>query len=187
MTAPFVIFALPRSRTAWLSAFLSYQGHVCEHDLAPQSDSIEHFYRSLTSGIAGTAETGAVMGWRLIRKRLPAAKFLVVRRPVGEIVDSFRDLGLDVPYAEIEERARLLDELSGITGVPTIQFKSLKSEACCAWVFRYCLGIEHDHEWWQRLAATNIEIDMAARLALLYERHDIIERMKADVRAQCAV
>jgi hypothetical protein len=33
---PFMIFALPRSRTAWLSEFLSYQGWTCWHEIAIQ-------------------------------------------------------------------------------------------------------------------------------------------------------
>lgn len=185
MIEPFVIFCLPRSRSAWLSTFLSYGDYLCAHDLAPHSDSVEDFYQSLTCGIIGTVETGAVIGWPLIRKRLPESRFLVVRRPVGEVMDSFRSVGVEVHAAEIEEKAELLDKLSGVTGVPTIQFKSLASEACCAWVFKYLLGIEHDREWWQSLASKNIEIDMPQRIRLLGERHDILERMKAEVRDRC--
>ena len=65
---PFIVLSLPRSRSAWISAFLSYGGRKCGHDLAPTCGTMAEFVAMFGGGgYAGTAETGAVVGWKAIR------------------------------------------------------------------------------------------------------------------------
>jgi hypothetical protein len=42
MMAPYLIFALPRSRTAWLAHFLTYRDWTCLHEHAIQVEIIAH-------------------------------------------------------------------------------------------------------------------------------------------------
>lgn len=181
MTEKFIIFSLPRSRTAWLSRFLSYGGKTCGHDLAVTSDGIEDLLFKI-GGVDGTIETGAVIGQAIIRERFPKASIIVLRRREEEVLNSFKHLGVSVDENEIRRRAHLLDELSEVTGVHTIPYDSLKHEMCCAWLFTYCLRSAHNHAWWDTLRQINIQIDMEERLKLLIERQEIIHRM----RVQCA-
>src|SRR6185503_11458650 len=80
-SAPFVLFSLPRSRSAWLSVLLSRPGALVGHDIGIGCAQPEDFAQRLRSDLAGTCETGAAFAWRLIRWLVPDARFAVVRRP----------------------------------------------------------------------------------------------------------
>lgn len=182
MTAPFVIFSLPRSRSAWLSAFLSYGGRKCGHDLAPRCASIAEFAEMLATEYVGTAETGAVIGWRAIRKALPDAKFIVIRRPTSDVLISLDKLGIgDLAITkQIDERAGMLDELSRVPGVKRFSFTDLNSLETCQAIFEYCLGMPFDWEWWESLARINIQVDVASELRYVADHKDRIEVLKTE-------
>jgi hypothetical protein len=180
MTAPkpFVILALPRSRTYWLSRFLSYNQEFCTHDLAIDCASIIEFEAKLTQR-RGTVETGAAFAWPLLARQ---ARVIVVRRSVGPVQASLKKLGLEIPLKEIQTRARDLDNCSERTGIMTIRYDGLKNEAVCAWLFETCLGIVFDRGWWLAMSQTNIQLDLAARVKKLHMNHRRIEGLKAEVR-----
>ena len=108
---PFVVFALPRSRTAWLAKYLSYSGESVGHDVAVRSDSIESFFSHFDEGMIGTVETGAMAGWRLLRERVPAAAIAVVRRPIEDVKLSLSQFGVFPRAGDLEGRAAVLDEI----------------------------------------------------------------------------
>jgi hypothetical protein len=179
---PFVIMALPRSRTTWLSQFLSYPPHRCGHDIAIECESIadfEWFFKQ--GGLSGTAETGAMYGWKVVQRRMPAAKIIVITRPVAEVYESFRKLGLFVPPGEFEPKAIMLQELSRQPGVVTLPYSSLQSEEVLRTLFEYCLGIRCPDAWYRRFEGTNIQVDIAAQLAYIETNRTRIERFKAEV------
>ena len=80
--APFIVYALPRSRTKWLSRFLTYGGWTCWHDVAVGMRSMADVDRFFARPNTGTAETGAAPGWMLLAQRFPDMRVVVVRRPV---------------------------------------------------------------------------------------------------------
>src|ERR1700691_5659915 len=92
--APFIVFSLPRSRSPWIARFLSYGGRPCGHDLATECASLDEFATLLRGPYVGTVETGAVVGWRALRRRLPEARMAVIRRPVPEVYASLARFGL---------------------------------------------------------------------------------------------
>ena len=65
MTAPFIVFSLPRSRSAWVARFLSYGEKRCGHDVATECGSLAELTGRLHGEYAGTAETGAVVAGAL--------------------------------------------------------------------------------------------------------------------------
>src|ERR1700743_833304 len=107
MSRPFVVFALPRSRTAWLAHWLSLQQDV-GHDISILCDSPEDFFRQFAEGkMRGCVETAAIDAWRLIRARMPEARFVTIRRPLGAVRVSLLKFGLD-PGPELELRDSML-------------------------------------------------------------------------------
>src|SRR5580693_982148 len=90
---PFIIFALPRSRTAWLSKFLSYGKWFCHHEHAIRLRSIEDFKAALAQRYTGFAETAAGPAWHLIRHFRPDVRAVVVRRPVEETIAAMVEAG----------------------------------------------------------------------------------------------
>lgn len=91
---PFVVFALPRSRTAWLAHYLGYRGtYAVGHDIAIECQQLDDFTNSYKFGMVGTVETGAIVAWRLLRHKMPQLRMMVMYRPLGEIIDSIRAKG----------------------------------------------------------------------------------------------
>ncbi len=177
---PFFVVALPRSRTAWLSTFLGYQGRRVGHDLIVRCDSIAEFDEAMTRH-DGTCETGAAMGWKLIRTMWPKSKIIVVNRPIDEIVKSCAVKGLAVDRQVLEERQVMLQMLSRCAGVHSVDFDDLNSSDVCKWIFEHLLEIEFDKQWWMDLRHKNIQIDFAKRVKELYDGRERIANLVNEV------
>ena len=131
-----------------------------------------------THGLHGTVETGAVIGWREIRKQMPNAQLVVVRRDVEEVVQNLKTFDLPMDYGDIRYKAALLDELSEQPGVVTIPFKSLAQEFTCAWLYELCTKLTIPSGWWEHVSKIDIQIDLYAHTQKLIARKDAIERFK---------
>lgn len=163
---PFVVFGLPRCRTAWLSRFLSYGEWSCAHDHARFLRSLDDIKAWLVTPLQGTVETAAGPFWRLLRDLAPNARVVVVRRPVEEVVDSLVRL---YPFergpmeALIRRHDRKLQQIARRwPGALSVTYAELADEAVCARVFEHCLGLPHDPAWWRALAPVNIQVNVPA-------------------------
>ncbi|HEY2418816.1 MAG TPA: sulfotransferase [Steroidobacteraceae bacterium] len=162
---PFVIFALPRSRSTWLSRFLTYADWQCGHDELRHCRSLEDVQSWLAQPCTGTVETAAAPFWRLLACYRPDARVVTVRRPVEEVLPSLRQAGLQ--FDERTMRLVLghldhkLDQIEcRMPDVLSVQFSALVEEQTCARVFEHCLPYQHDSAWWRALAGTNIQINL---------------------------
>jgi hypothetical protein len=180
---PFVVFSLPRSRSAWLSVLLSSPGAICGHDIGPTLRSPEEFGERLNGELAGTCETGAAFAWRQIWQMLPDANFVVIRRDPQAVVRSLDAFGISGQDEEMRTRSAQLDEISAIPGTLTLEADELADEAACAMIYAHCLGRKMPSAWWAHLDHINIQVDMRRQLQLLAERRPQIEALKAQVRA----
>ena len=177
---PFIILGLPRSRTFWLSRFLSYGTNKVGHDIAVECDGMDSFLASLKDH-AGTVETGMAAAWPVLKRSLPDAKFIVIRRSVEQVVESFKKFNIVEVEPELRKRAQALDQFSRRLGVTTIQYDALKDVSVCAWLFQFCLGLGFDHGWWAAHDRINLQVDMAAELARIDAHADGIKKFKAEV------
>lgn len=179
---PFIVYSLPRSRSAWLARFLSYNGRPCGHDLAQTVKTMAEFVSMFDDHYAGTAETGAVVGWRAIRSLMPDARVAVVRRPVKEVYDSLARFGLasKLLMDELIERDAMLDEVARIPGVISVSFTEMTTVAGCQKLFEHCLGVPFDWEWWEGLASVNVQVDVPESIQNLVKRADQIAGLKLD-------
>jgi hypothetical protein len=182
---PFIVFSLPRSRSAWMSRFLSYGGARCGHDLAPRCATVKEFTDLLGTEYQGTAETGAIIGWRAIRHLVPDLKIVVVRRRVQDVYDSLATFGLGSPHLmnQLIERAAMLDYVSGLVGVRTFTFDGLQREFICRDLFEFCLGTPFDRDWWKSLEDVDVQINVPEFVQYLIDNHERIEGLKRD--AEC--
>lgn len=117
----------------------------------------------LKQGFAGTVETAAAPFWQLLP---PTVKIAVVRRPVADVIDSLMSLGVSFNRSKIEATVRKMDAKLAqierrVPGVLSVNFADLADEATCARLFEYCLPFKHDHEWWARLSAVNLQVNFA--------------------------
>lgn len=167
MHPPFVVFGLPRSRTFWLSRFLSYNGWECGHEQARYLRSPDDIKAWLSIQTQGTAETAAAPFWRTLRAIAPQARVVVVRRPPDEVIASMGRLGIAFDPASLATVVRSLDaKLDQIAarwpGALSVRFADLAEEATCAQVFEHCLPFRHDPAWWATVAPLNLQINMPA-------------------------
>lgn len=175
---PFLVFGLPRSRTFWLSRFLSYGEYRCGHEELRHMRSLDDARLWLSQDFTGTAETAAARWWRLAIHFRPDIKILVVRRPVDDVIESLMALDLSgicqfdrrILRAQIVRMDRALDRIEKEEGVLSVSFSDLVHENVCRKVFEHCLPYEHDREWWGSLATENLQTDMRSlmRYALTY-------------------
>lgn len=173
MIWPFVIFTLPRSRSTWLSQFLSYGGLQVGHDLAPRADTVQGFFDKLWP-LAGTVETGAVEAHALLRKAMPDAKFVVVHRPVAEVRESLFRFGISEP--DLERRAEALRQIDGCH----IGYDQLRDVRICAAMWEYLYPFAFDFGWWRHMDGQNVQVDVAAEVAMQFERREQIAALRAE-------
>lgn len=168
MSPPFVIFALPRSRTAWLSKFLSHGGWHCGHDELRHMRSLDDVKAWFSQPLTGTVETAGAPWWRLLSRYAPAAKIAVIRRPVGEVVESLMRIDRlafdrDLLTKNMWRMDRKLDQLAArVPNMMSIDYADLDSESTCARLFEHCTGAALAHDHWSRMARANIQVDMRA-------------------------
>ncbi len=162
---PFVIFSLPRSRSAWLSRFLTYGEWHCGHDELRHCRSLDDVRSWLSQPCTGTVETAASPFWRLLPRYRPDARVVTIRRPVSEVLPSLRRAGLQFEDATMRlALARLdrkLDQIEcRLPGVLSLPFSALAEEQTCAALFEHCLPYQHDSAWWRALIDVNIQISL---------------------------
>src|SRR5580765_488225 len=143
---PFVIFALPRCRTKWLSVFLSYGDWHAGHDEARHCRSLDDVRSWLAQPCTGTVETSCSAFWRLLP---PDVRVVTLRRPVADVVASLHRGGLsfDEPGMTrfLERAERKLDQIEKrMPGVLALTYADLATEAGCARVFERCLGLPRE-------------------------------------------
>lgn len=161
----FLIVALPRSRTAWLSRFLTYGDHICGHEELRHMRSVDDVKAWLSMPNMGSAETTAAPWWRLMQRMAPDVRVVVVRRPVAEVVESLAAFGFDKAVMEplmMRLDAKLAQVAKRVPNALEVTFDALNDEETCKAVFEHCLPYTFDRNHWQRLASENVQCDMRA-------------------------
>jgi hypothetical protein len=188
----FIVYGLPRSRTHWLSHFLSYGDHQCRHEIAQYMRTADDLRAWLTQENTGTAETAAAPAWRLIHHYRPDIKAVVVRRPAVEVVASL--LRIDLAGIGTYDAARLrkgmayldrcLDQIERLPSVLTVRFADLAQEETCARLFEHCLPYAHDHSWWSFMSGLNLQTNTRALMRYRFAHRAQIDRFKGELKAE---
>lgn len=178
---PFVIYALPRSKTFWISRWLSYGGWECGHDEIRHLRSIDDARSWFAQPYIGTVETAAAPWWRLADKIAPGIRTVVIRRPAVEVVESLMRL---LPFdraslaKNIAHLNRKLDQIEArVPGALSVRFDELMSEAGCARIFEHCLPYRHDSRWWDLMASLNLQTNLASTMRYMMSHHRQLGRM----------
>jgi hypothetical protein len=166
---PFIVLALPRSRTYWLSRFLSYGDWHCGHDELQHMRSLDDVQTWFTQPNVGSVETAAAPFWRLLRRYQPDIRIVTVRRSIEDVLASVTRA---VPGCDPTAVSRLLwaadrklDQVeTRMQGVLSVRFKDLADEATCAEVFEHCLPYDHDPVWWAAWDAQRVSGNLAAQV-----------------------
>lgn len=162
----FFVLSLPRSRSKWLSEFLSFAGRTCGHDLIVDCKSEKEFEIAVER-YDGTCETGAMLGWKVLRTRWPNARIVTVHRPIIEVYRSFRAMGIEVSLDDLAIKEQLLLACAQSPGVLSVTFDQLESFEICGAIFAHCLDLGLEPDYWSEMSRRNIQIDMRARIEKL--------------------
>lgn len=191
MTQPFIIYALPRSRTAWLSEFLTYGEYNCGHENAIYMRSIADI-KALFKPNSGTVETAAAQAWRIIHHHIPGLRAAVIRRPVDEVIDSVLKVPLNgvATYDEIRLQKimaygdRVLKQISALPGVLTLNYSDISNEDACAALFEHCLPYEFDQPWWEWMKGRNVQANVPGIIRYYHENKSAIEGFKLTLKRE---
>lgn len=159
---PFIVFGLPRSRTFWLSRFLSYGRWTAHHDLPVICNRMQDLAAVLRRPNTGTVETGLSRAAPWLREILPDARIAVIRRSPAAVHASAAAKGWEVPLAYLEAEDARLAAIASRPGVLSVDFDAM-DEAACKRLFEHCLGRPFDADWYRRMAPQNIQLDLDER------------------------
>ena len=190
--APFIVHTAGRSRTAWLAAFLSYGRCRCDTEAAIRLRGMQDMAAFFARPGAGSTETAAAPGWRLLRHYVPGIKSAVVRRAADEIIASFaRSEVADIAAIDEEKLRRIiayevrcLDQISRQPGVLTVDFHDLAQEATCSAIFEHCLPYRFDAQWWHHMKDKNVQSDVRSIFSYYRDNRAGIEEFKRDAKRE---
>lgn len=172
---PFIIYALPRSRTYWLSKFLSHGPTKCGHDELRHIRSIDDIKSLLNIPFYGSVETAAAPWWRLLHSMRKDLRTVIVRRPPTDVMNSLMATGVAFDRGKlltgmIRLDAKLDQIKARVQDVLEVQFSDLKDGDVCAQIFEHCTGQELDARWFRNMDAANLQIDLEAQVRY-YQAH----------------
>lgn len=177
LSKPFIVFSLPRSRSAWLSVLLSASGGPTGHDIGIETDTPDDFIQELKLR-GGTCETGAIFAWRKIKAIIPEIKFAVVLRDPEEVIQSLAKFDLTDFDLEIQTRYNQLVELSEQSEVFTCRFSELNDNLIVSQLYKHCTDLDIPINWLSKLQNMNVQVDMPSRISRLQERSEDIKNLK---------
>ena len=137
----FFILGHPRSRTAWLSTFMTYGDCFCLHEAYVHAEGIDNLsdtFKLFTAfDFVGTADSGLAFYADQLLKEFPNARYVVIDRPVQDCADS-----LDRIYPKVIATTWPVSGLAKIMARPetmVVKFHELDIRKCleihtfCTW------------------------------------------------------
>jgi len=189
---PFILYTAGRSRTAWLSEFLTYGRCRCHNEIAVRLRSMDDVRALYDIPGTGSAETAAAPAWQLIQHCVPGIRSVVVRRPLDDIIASFARSEV-AHIAAIDEdklrriiayEQRCLEKISAQPGVLTVDFADLHQRDVCAAVFEHCLPYRFDEGWWLSMKDRNIQSNVTDIFHYYRDNRDGVEGFKRTAKRQ---
>lgn len=176
MSSRFFITGLPRSRTAWMSAFMSVGNSACEHE--PRKWREWWADNGVKSHI-GIADSG--LGFQLpsILKEY-APRTLIIDRPPEEVQVSLDRLCIGVPrtnFVEILHKAlEYVPASSLVMRVPYHMLNDLRTMQKCFW--HLVPGEPFDEGRYREMCKQNIQADLDDAMSFPATHYEIIKHVK---------
>lgn len=177
---PFAVVGLPRSRTAWLTKFLSYRSPQCWHE---GTSRMQNFHQIIEAFHGGWRVADTMLALRLpeVVARVPELRTVVVRRAIPDVQASMARLGLPMPRAFLLKLDDALDVAEELPGAISVHYDDLDTEKACREVFEHCYGHGMDRAWWLLWARTKVEADHNALISKARENFAGFQEIYGDV------
>lgn len=176
----FFILSLPRSRTAWLSNFLTYENSFCFHEglmRVGTAYQLEHLFECVNKPIVGNSDCGNLLFMDEIAETFPDASYVLIERPYDEVINSMHAMGpsfTDDRY--VQKAARLMESAKRYLDPLIVDYHELNRDACRR-IWRHCIGTPFDTLRWQILDGINIQIDPDRKLEELRDGNYRIQNL----------
>jgi hypothetical protein len=166
----FFIFSLPRSGSAWLSVFLTYDGCFCYHEPTSEKECLDYLFER--PGIVGGVDT---LAYTRPEIRFKFRSF-ALRRDYYQIESSSRSCGVHykAPAKQFEAATKAL---------PTIDYHKLDQIEYLEKVWHTIVGTPFDRERALMLIEMNVQRNLdrfKRKVASLAYIHDPAPRVRCD-------
>lgn len=187
---PFVIYALPRSRTAWLSKFLSYRDVICGHETALQYRTVSDI-KVFVHAYTGAVETAVAPAWRLLHTMVPDLVPVVVLRPVDEVVDAMMRLNI-APFVYDEKMLRKnmervnrdLETIASQPATLAIEYKDLDDPHHIRALWGRVMPYPFDGARWLHYKDLHIEVDVKSVLRYYHGHRAAIDHFRDEAKRE---
>ena len=149
---PFVVFTQPFCEATWLGALLTYKDYVALVDMSLALRSVNDLDMLLARPRVGYVDTNLALLWPEVIDRTRDARFVVVRRPVEEIVKQGEKLGMEGQEDGLRRLDLALNEIEGLNGVLSLCYADLAKPSGLKRLFEFCLPYKWDPEWYSFVA-----------------------------------
>lgn len=156
----FFICSLPRSRTAWLSVFLTHGDSFCFHEPAVELSDFSQFrplFESTGRQVVGTSDCGNAWIVDGLAREFPESRFVVVRRPLEAVRQSMLEMGLP-DNGTLEKSAIMLDYTVRTYSHISIDADDLGDPEAVKMLCEY-VGAPFDIARFNLLAALNVQVN----------------------------
>lgn len=165
---PFFVTGLPRTRSAWIAAFLSTGETVCYHDLLGKIDHLDSLKEHLVDGNHGDSDSGLILAPQKIIDLFPKSKWLVIVRKPAEAMSSLREFLHNGPWHQtLNNDGHLLrlyeagrEVLLDNKLVHWVEFGDLNRLDVIEDIWKHLLpDVEFNEERWQILNQLNVQVE----------------------------
>lgn len=157
----FLICSFPRSRTLWLSHFLSIPGIcTCTHEATEHAASAQEFWTNADryrTGIYGNSDSANIFVLPSILAERPLTRTVWIARPIVEVCASMKAAGLEFTEHAARTLMQLRDEYQAHLDM-VIDYEELNSMAECKALWEFVLpgSVPFDAGRWRIFANKKI-------------------------------
>jgi len=144
----FFVLGLPRSRTAWLANFLTYDGHFCYHEAVNGCSSVGEYREKIAN--CGDSTTNVLMFD--YEREFPDSKIVIIHSDINRSIE-FGERVFKADMTELMGRSN--ERLSTINGLH-IMFEDINERLGDIW--RYLFGVDMDKKRAEFLTSLNVQI-----------------------------
>ncbi len=152
---PFVVLSMPRSRSFWLSKFLSTPERPVNHDISHTFSSHDEIRDHFANPAAAVVDTALGLIWD--RLHVQGVSIVLLHRDPDEVARSLRAAGMSMSIGSVYAYSAKLRSMRGFH----VEQRDLDCEEGAKTVYRYCTGRKMPKGRWREFIGLNLQCDIA--------------------------
>jgi len=163
---PFLVYAMPRSRTAWLSCAMTRGDVICDHDTISPADnfaeSLEKMWRSRFK-YHGVVDTGILFDPKCAPDQAPGVSKALIWREKNDVVESLLKfmpaIGADMGklMLQIDAGYRVMEAMKG--DILTIKYEDMDDLGALKELTAHlCPNLPFDRDRWKHMIPMHVNI-----------------------------